>query len=543
MKKKITLATALIILCCLVLVIPIVLLNLSSWSADEYIQASWYRDQGLEAFWRRILGWSPRPLSDLILYIYFGIVFYSKKTLVNLFLTLFWGFLGGSLYLGFRNLIQNTSSYLETNSNIVNSKDDNNKKSAIFYCATITPLLFSILLFVYFLFVENPIEIFYWPAGTAPYILSLIGIILINLNLIRISNSKHVSSLQIFNLVTFAAIALLSSEVGAVYSLLFSLCLLANIAVGSIKCIPREWSIFSENRSSRIQVCIVSLIIVTLSSIVLFVLKNSRVGKPELNSLASSITGDIHSSFVLALGRVIREMFLLNNTSFQVDSVLASISYSVALKLAFFFSVVLLGIQAKVSLKKSSEFMCCVLIIPLLATNWGMLAATYYQFGEVCCPRHLHFRAILTGLAIFLVGLVVASRLYKRLNSTNTTLISNSKQASFQSFLLTSNFSLVTIICLTLTLLINLQAGALKNDISNFREIYRTNQENWQTNLASSDSVGEYVNPHPTGFVMSLGMEPGIYSVSQENLSGHIKAYMMYFKKTKLSVYPSRQSN
>ena len=522
MKKKLTLAIILIFICLIVLLPSITLLGLSSWQIDDYYQASLYRNDGLLAFWQRLYWWSPRPLSDSILYIYYGIVGYTRKPFVGIFLAILWMVFGVSLYISLKNIIQSTTCYLDQDIKVINYNYKKIENSNIFYYKIVIPLLLSLLLFIYFLFVEKPSEIFYWPAGAAPYLLSASGIILTTSTLIKISNSKHISYFETFSLVTFTILTAFSSEVGAVYSLLLSLCLLTIIVSCCIKYIPVNWPILTWKQSNTMKLAIASSISFALSSTVLFFLKTSRVGKAELNSLASPITGNIKSSFILATERIINETFF---------------SYSFACKLALLLLVILLGIQAKVSLKKSTEFTCLILIVPLLATNFVMINAAYYQFGELCCDRHLHFRAILTGLSLFLLGLMVASRLYAHSTpaDSNSTAHPNKKSSS-QFFLLTSNFSLITITCLTLILLVSLQISSIVNDFKNFQSISHVYRENWHTNLSSQSSSGEYVNHHPTDYVMSFALEPGIYSLSQENLSWHIRAYMMYFKKEKLSV-------
>ncbi len=539
MKKKITLAILFIAICFIIIIPSIILLGASSWSLDEYGQAAFYRNGGLVSLWQRLLGWSPRSLSDSILYIYYRIVNHIKMPFAEIFLGILWVLFGSSIYIGLRNIIKNNTDYLDPDKNY---KYTRNTKSFRFYLEIIIPVLLSLFLFIYFLFIAKPTEIFYWPAAAAAYLLSASGIILGLCTLIKVSNSSHVSYAEAFSLVVLAIITAFSSEVGALYQLLASICLLTILILFRIKYSPLNLSALTWDKLSNIKLFGASLTSFVLSSTVLFLLKNSRVGTPELNSLSSPITGNIKSSVILAIKQTLKETFLLNNTSFKVDSFFASFSYSLVCKLALLLLVILFFIQAKVSLRKSAELTCVILILPLIVTNFVMITASYYQFGEICCDRHLHFRAILTGLSLFILGLVIASRLHSYLYLTVADSSISPKKSSLKSFLLTSNFSLITVTVLSLILFCTLQISAIESDIKNFQLISNPNKKNWLYNISSQSSSGKYINPHTTKYVRSLRFRPEIY-LSHDNLNSHLKIYMNYFNKKKLFVYPNDSVN
>ena len=545
--KKNTSIIILIAICFIILIPSIVLLKASSWYGDEYQQAWNYTNGGLDALWSRFLEWSPRPLSDSILYIYYGIVERTKEPLIGTFLGILWLFFGSSLYIGIRNIIKSNTDYLKLDKNnfkFFSQDKEDKKKSNLFLDSELICLLLTLFLFIYFFFIEKPTEIFYWPAGAAPYLLSASGVILGLSTLIKVSTDSYVSYLQTTSLVIFAIITAFSSEVGALYQLIVSLFLLSILILSRVKKYnPLNRSVFIWNKQSTIKLFIAASTSLLLSSIILFSLKNSRVGKAELNSLSSPITGNIKSSLILAVKDFLKETFLLNNISLKIDSFTTSFSYSLVCNLGLLLLVILLTIRAKVCLRKSTELICLILILPLITTNFITITASAYQFGEICCDRHLHFRAILTGLSIFLLGLVIASWLYKHLTTADAKVFVD--KSSLKSFLLTSNFSVVIITTVSLILLVNLQINAISNDLRNFQLITNCNKKNWINNISNQSRYGEYFNPPRTKYVTSLYIpeKPGIYLLSQNNLHYNTEHYMRYFNKEELSLYPNNLIN
>lgn len=552
MNKQNTLIIILIVSCFIVLIPLIILLGIASWSPDDYSLALAYKNNGLSALPNRLLQWSPRPLSDLIIYIYLTIVNWIEKPLIGIFLMILWMIFGFSLYIALINIIKN-----ESNNELLEQKDfessfQNNSKFKSFQidCQLISVLL-TLFLFIYYLFIVKPTQIFYWPAGAAPYILSAAGLILEVSTLIKLSKFSFVSYFQTFSLVIFAILTAFSSEVGSLYQLLLSLSLLSLlISILIWGHFNRNYSnlfAFSWNTQSLGKLFIAASISCLLSSTILFVLNTSRVGKPELNSLSSPITGNLKSSIILAMQQFLKEVFFLNDTSLKIDSLLVSFSYALACKLGLLLLVIFLGMKARICWKKSTNLLCIILVIILMATNFLTITASAYQFGEICCLRHLHFRAIVTGLSILLIGFMIASMLNYYLTSNNTNLLIKKpviplNKSLVTSFIFKSDFFTLLMMTMTLILLVNLQSNAIINDLKNYDLIYSLNKENWGYNISHKDLSGKYINP-PFAEYSSVNflMPTGVHLRSQDNLEPHVATYMSYFNKEKLSVYSFEQ--
>ncbi len=522
MKTKIALDLIFILICAIILFPSIFLTNFSSWSSDEYVQASEiYRNMGLLGLWQRLSGWSPRPLSDSVLFIYYRIVDNTKQLWVGKFLYILWGLLFFSLFTGFKSLFINTTDEKarKTDEGIQIERSNN------IYIKFILPLLLSSVVFIYFLFIEKPSQIFYWPAGAAPYILTLAAIVLTICHLLIISNNDRISNLDALNLVFFGILAAWSSEVGAVYTILLSLGIMLLLIAFNIKFVNKLLPLPPWNKSSKIKVITAISTLLTLSFVVIFILKKNRIGTPELNSVSSSIDGNLNASFLAALKRIISETFLLNNTSFVINSTLLSLFYALFIKISLLLVIILIFFRGQLLISKYQRFIAGVLILILQINNFVMLVGVYYQFGELCCDRHLHLRSISTGLSIVLLGIIIYSKV--------------SLMRTFIEKETVTKFAFASVLTLLLMLLWNLQGVAIISDLKNSNLIAAINNANWRENINNRKERAKYINAHPTEYVMNMVMKPGTYNYDINSVDWYPKGYMSFFGKKELVVCPT----
>ncbi len=66
------------------------LVDLGQWAIDEFIVISSYRDKGWTAFLDRLIDWSPRPISEVLIWAYACLVNWIHKPLTGVFLGLLW---------------------------------------------------------------------------------------------------------------------------------------------------------------------------------------------------------------------------------------------------------------------------------------------------------------------------------------------------------------------------------------------------------------------------------------------------------------------
>ncbi len=115
------------------------------WQGDEYITAAFARDFHLRYLWAaRIGGWSPRPFSEIVFYVYVRIATTLKQPVVVPFLALLWTMLAAST--------------------LVTKRRDMRSSLRI---------LIGLALCCMFLLGQKVAEMFYWPAGAVAYISTL----------------------------------------------------------------------------------------------------------------------------------------------------------------------------------------------------------------------------------------------------------------------------------------------------------------------------------------------------------------------------------
>jgi len=66
------------------------LVGMGHWALDEFIVISTYRDKGWTAFVDRLIRWSPRPISEVLIWAYACLVNWTHKPFIGAFLGLLW---------------------------------------------------------------------------------------------------------------------------------------------------------------------------------------------------------------------------------------------------------------------------------------------------------------------------------------------------------------------------------------------------------------------------------------------------------------------
>jgi len=90
------LAWATLLLASVVILAHAGLILAGHWDGDEFFNFVHYRESGLSFLWFRMLTWSPRPLSELLLYLYALAVNQAHDALITPFLALLWAILVAS---------------------------------------------------------------------------------------------------------------------------------------------------------------------------------------------------------------------------------------------------------------------------------------------------------------------------------------------------------------------------------------------------------------------------------------------------------------
>jgi hypothetical protein len=67
------------------------LLPAGRWQGDEYITAAGIMRHGFSLFWQRLTGWSPRPVGEVLTYLYLSLSNHVDRPLIGSWLALLWG--------------------------------------------------------------------------------------------------------------------------------------------------------------------------------------------------------------------------------------------------------------------------------------------------------------------------------------------------------------------------------------------------------------------------------------------------------------------
>jgi hypothetical protein len=225
------------------------LLPAGKWQGDEYIGAWLVAQDGWHVLLVRIGGWSPRPLAELLTWLYFTASNALDRPLSGWFLAVLWAAaLSGIAAAGWFGRVRR-------------------------------PVLLALVVFALTLLLIKPGEMFYWPMGAAAYVPCWAGLAAATV-LHRADLGRHGAALTLALLV-----AVLSAEVGALTVLVYA----ALVAVGMLR--TRQW------RALR------ALILPALcaAAVCLVVLGNRMQSTNEVWDAASGLAGNWSASLRAAM--------------------------------------------------------------------------------------------------------------------------------------------------------------------------------------------------------------------------------------------------
>jgi hypothetical protein len=174
------------------------LVDVGQWTSDEFAILNSYRDKSWVAFWDRLTGWSPRPLSEALIWIYASVVNLAHKPFIGVFLGSLWLML---IFTPLISLAQVRTRFYGDSQNL-----------------SLFLLLLPYELIALFLLQHTPGALFYWPVGAAAYLTTLVALTLcffqLAYNLAESRCGRTISSLSLI-------LAAGSSETGAFFAIVF----------------------------------------------------------------------------------------------------------------------------------------------------------------------------------------------------------------------------------------------------------------------------------------------------------------------------------
>lgn len=329
------------------------LLGTSTWRPDEYDTLARYRTEGTHFLWHRIIAWSPRPFSELLIYFYAALVNATKLQLTHLIMGLVWFGLFFSIGMGII-LTQKTRVPI-----------------GIRALPVILPTILTLC-------IAKTGEVFYWPFGSMAYMPTISAILLMLAILIWGNIQEHALPWGIS-----ASILATSSEMGAFFILLlFALLTLSGISrhktTGHLN-FEHAW--------------LKPLIPSTLMAIcVLALLSNGRLGNPDEAKMGSDVSHDIAAVLIAAIPETTRQILGKAETDWQ--GVAPYFLIKIFLGLFIFFLARLTPFDHQKRNVALSFSIACIASIGLSEIG------AYYQFGVSCCERHDTIRHFLSYIGV-----------------------------------------------------------------------------------------------------------------------------------------------
>jgi len=329
------------------------LINIGHWQ-DEYRAINLFHNWNWKNLSIWILSWSPRPISELFIFIYANIVQISNKTFITEFLALSWTIMISCVII-YPFIISNNS-----------------------HLKKITLLISSSMLCL-FLLGNQTGELFYWPQAAIAYIPVLSIITMTFWSILLINN--EVTRLKLLG--GIGVIAILSAEVGAFYFTFFYLIYFLTEQLSKKNNQQRQlykWGILP----------IISLIIVYS-----LILHGRYESKTELFG-DINVAHHIIPSIISSIYDFPKELFLSPNQS-DLASSLKSVSSKLLLIISLFFLFREINNSSKI---KNNKKLTISFSLSCFITSFFIIFASYYQFGTICCERHYSFRTFLNYMGI-----------------------------------------------------------------------------------------------------------------------------------------------
>ena len=337
------------------------LIPLAQW-ADEYFIFTQYRQAGLTAFADRILHWSPRPASELVLFAYGSVTTWLKRPLVTEIEILCWGSLAAGLILVPLRRAWRDGSLGAT-----------------------TPMV-GLLLFCAFL-VGHPVsEVFFWPAASIPYVMTLASVSvvfwLLYFDTVRTRRDRLL-------LATVLTIAAFSSEVGAFFVAPFTVLLIA-MGLGAADRERGAWW--------GIRVPVALIVPLLAACLVFWLLAHGRLeATHELPGQGNPlIRHHLLAALEAAPGPFLRQLAF--GPAHWGTSLATRILIFLGLLLAFAGDGHGAAKNGAATRFGPAGLLACAaaLLFAAFATVFG----AFYQFGTECCQRHSTMRECYTWLAL-----------------------------------------------------------------------------------------------------------------------------------------------
>ncbi len=333
------------------------LIGAGQWQGDEWLNFFLFRTEGTGFLLHRVLTWSPRPVSELLVFGYARAVDALHRPLVTPVLALLWGALAGCAAALIPGAARGAARRARG--------------------------LVVLAVLAFFLLGHQVAEMFYWPMGAAAYVGAIAALTLLVMLVLR---GRHLSGGGAVLAAGAMVVAAGSAEVGA-------------MAVGAAALLlgaAQAW----ERRPWRAAVLVVPL---GAALLVLALILNGRASAGVALGTETATIHAVWPSLRAAAAQFAHETVSLD----AYPDGWRGLALGGATKLALFLGLRALC-RAGLAGSPTPRAHLWALAVALLAASFLSIAAALWQFGLVCCQRHDSFRQCLDVLVLLLLAALAA---------------------------------------------------------------------------------------------------------------------------------------
>ncbi len=476
------------------------LIAAGQWEGDEWLNFFLFRTEGTGFLVHRILFWSPRPVSEVLVFLYACVVDAAQRPLVTPVLGLLWALLTASA-------LTLAPALGPKRDALGDPAGDQRVQEVAESTARFARVLTALAVLAFFLLGHQVAEMFYWPMGAAAYMTAIAALTCLVMLVLR---GRHLSRSGAILAALAMIVAAGSAEIGAMAA-----------GAAAILLAAAQW-----RRPAR-----AALLLLPLGA-ALLVLGFILNGRAADGAALGSETSTIHA--LLPSLRAAATQFAHETLSLDAyPDGLAGLASGIAVKIALF-----LGLRAlcQVGLAGSSTppaHLCC-LVAALLAASYLSIAAALWQFGLVCCQRHDSFRQCLDVLVILLLAALSTRTPNSAL--ARSTMPGGSHARSRPGMRPLAAGSAWLLLAVALSLLhrgpLMHRLPALWADYLKMPEMLASRGHTWSSGLAPGTDM--VFHEPPQGFVVGETDWPtGVFSLDQ-NPPWFMKGLLLYFAKQRL---------
>jgi hypothetical protein len=344
-----------------IVVLHLGLLTYGAWGADEYSIISHYRDQGAGYIWFRFWSWSPRPLSEVLIWLYASAVAATKQPLIVPALTGFWLALVAAA------------------------------SPALFRCApgTFAPrALGATALLAFIVLGRHVAAVFYWPIGAVAYA-PVVAAFLFLFCYLANEHTRGKAGGPLLTLVLIAAAC--SSEPGALLVVIYS-CFAALVFLRSAR----------NDASMRPRLLWWVAPILASLFVIAMVAFNGRSTVAMLADGDNALYHHTIASIKAAIPVLPQEFVALDGETFDLRNFIRG----AMVKLLF-----LIGMHCcwmpNDRTERADRSWLPILALSIAIAMFGMVAGSFQEFGVECCDRHAFVRQSLGFIAVAAVAIWV----------------------------------------------------------------------------------------------------------------------------------------